>query len=110
MSDLTELKRLAKAAIENCPHEWQFKDYKDDGVIVDMGFMSCTQDAVDTAADSSCLTEPLGKFIAAANPAAVLELVERLEKADAEILKMREYIDDAMGNDLHERGHNEQTR
>lgn len=78
--DLTELKRLAKAAIENCPHEWKLQKYEDDGVIVDMGFTTCTHYTVDTAADSSCLTEPLAKFIAAANPAAVLELVKEVER------------------------------
>lgn len=75
MIDLEELKRLARDAT---PGPWSTKEYGPDHleVLLPNGFSRIIS-------DPTVVTDYDARYIAAANPAAVLALIERVEKAEA---------------------------
>ena len=100
MTDLAELKALAEAAKQAAPSPWRYRPNEFD----DWGTVRSAQDEKgrgwtvarcclphasedEKAAHRSAGTDPwhdLSVFIAAANPSAVLSLIERVERAEGE--------------------------
>lgn len=78
MIDLDELEKLAKAAT---PGPWHF--HQDDGTALDISEVCIPRPEEDVDLSIASLLEDRdGAFIAAANPQAVLELIELVRKAE----------------------------
>lgn len=103
MTDLAELKRLAEAATSG---PWEKRSYQSGTVCVVMrewigpktkeyghGFLAAHMTAYNIDFQDEHLIDAeknaTASFIAAANPAAILSLIERVEKAEAELLEMQ---------------------
>ena len=116
MIDINELRRLAQAAKDSCQSaEWthafregQFSEGQISSgdemiIIVCGGNYGCWRDAYDHG-DSQF--KALGDFVAATNPAAVTELLDRLEATEAKLAKWESVFGhlgtaDEVGNEWH---------
>ena len=80
MIDLDELAKLAEAAT---PGPWHF--HQDDGTALDISEVCIPRPEEDVDLSIASLLEDRdGAFIAAANPQAVLALIERVRRVEAE--------------------------
>ncbi|HFZ8718536.1 TPA: ead/Ea22-like family protein [Klebsiella pneumoniae] len=110
MTDITELAQSLKAAAEKAtPGRWEYYpgntsiEYNVDSMDEDQGSIVY----VDSGDFTQAQTDRNGEFIALANPASILALVEALEKAqqvDEELCKLLppgvEYMDPPDGGDV----------
>ncbi|MES4697590.1 ead/Ea22-like family protein [Escherichia coli] len=110
MTDITELAQSLKAAAEKAtPGRWEYYpgntsiEYNVDSMDEDQGSIVY----VDSGDFTQAQTDRNGEFIALANPASILALVESLEKAqqvDEELCKLLppgvEYMDPPDGGDV----------
>lgn len=88
MIDLDELRKLAEAAT---PGPWHF--HQDDGTALDISEVCIPRPEEDVDLSIASLLEDRdGAFIAAANPATVLALLDRVERAEAATERIREAV------------------
>nr|WP_164543700.1 ead/Ea22-like family protein [Klebsiella pneumoniae] len=95
MTDITELAQSLKAAAEKAtPGEWVYFP-KNTSIEYDVGSDESQGSIlyVDSGDFTQVQTDRNGEFIALANPANVLALVEALEKAQQRINSQREYYE-----------------
>ncbi|HBR7897723.1 TPA: ead/Ea22-like family protein [Klebsiella pneumoniae] len=97
MTDITELAQSLKAAAEKAtPGRWEYYpgntsiEYNVDSMDEDQGSIVY----VDSGDFTQAQTERNGEFIALANPASILALVEALEKAQQRIGKLEKKLTD----------------